>query len=66
MYLAELQTICTEYWKKISRLEENKYDLEMIEKFKQFEVIRPSTKSFYFIFFSKIKIDAKFQKFFFV
>lgn len=38
MYLAELQTICTEYWKKICRLEEDKYDLELVEKFKQHEV----------------------------
>lgn len=38
IYLAELQTICKEYWNKIARLEGDKYDLEIIEQFKNFEV----------------------------
>lgn len=36
--LAELQTICKEYWNKIARLENDKYDLEIIEQFKKMEV----------------------------
>lgn len=51
--LAELQTICKEYWNKIARLEGDKYDLEIIEQFKNFEVksdIR--TNLFNFIIFS--------------
>lgn len=38
IHLAELQTICKEYWNKIARLEGDKYDLEIIEQFKNFEV----------------------------
>lgn len=36
--LAELQTICKEYWNKVARLEGDKYDLEIVEQFKNFEV----------------------------
>lgn len=36
--IAELQTICKEYWNKIARLESDKYDLEVIEQFKNLEV----------------------------
>ncbi|XP_063703961.1 troponin I isoform X6 [Culicoides brevitarsis] len=35
---AELQTICREYHTKISRLENDKYDLELIEQMKKFEI----------------------------
>ncbi|XP_062538884.1 troponin I isoform X2 [Armigeres subalbatus] len=35
---AELQTIVREYWKRIFALEGDKYDLERIEKMKQFEI----------------------------
>lgn len=38
-HLAELQTICREYWNKVARLESDKYDLEIIEQMKKFEVI---------------------------
>lgn len=36
--LAELQTVCRSYYEKICKLEEDKYDLEVIEKHKAFEV----------------------------
>lgn len=36
--LAELQTICQTYWNKIKDLEGDKFDLEWIEKLKEFEV----------------------------
>ncbi|XP_053682345.1 troponin I isoform X2 [Sabethes cyaneus] len=35
---AELQTLCREYWKRITGLEGDKYDLERTEKLKQFEI----------------------------
>lgn len=38
MYVAELQTICIEYHKRISKLENDKYDLELGEAFKKQEV----------------------------
>lgn len=38
IHIAELQTICREYWNKVSRLEADKYDLEKVEQFKNFEV----------------------------
>lgn len=36
--IAELQTICREYWNRMVGLEGDKYDLERGEKLKQFEV----------------------------
>lgn len=36
--LAELQTICRDYYNKIVRLEGEKYDLEVIERMKAHEV----------------------------
>lgn len=36
--LAELQTICKGYHARIEKLEGDKYDLEVIERFKAFEV----------------------------
>lgn len=51
LYLAELQTICREYWNKIARLEGDKYDLEVIEQFKKFEVIgQPARVIFLYTF----------------
>jgi hypothetical protein len=35
---AELQTICREYHTKIARLENDKYDLELIEQMKKYEI----------------------------
>ncbi|XP_058063989.1 troponin I isoform X3 [Anopheles bellator] len=35
---AELQTICKEYWKRVFGLEGDKFDLERMEKLKQFEI----------------------------
>jgi hypothetical protein len=69
MYLAELQTVCTEYWKRISNLESDKWDLELVEKLKHYEVIGPSTNSFYFkkiLFFLKLKkLTQSFKSFYF-
>uniref|UniRef100_A0A8D8HCT7 Troponin I n=1 Tax=Culex pipiens TaxID=7175 RepID=A0A8D8HCT7_CULPI len=36
--IAELQTICREYWNRMVGLEGDKYDLERGEKLKQFEI----------------------------
>lgn len=47
IHLAELQTICKEYWNKIARLEGDKYDLEIIEQFKNFEVTSDTRTNFY-------------------
>lgn len=49
--LAELQTICKEYWNKIARLENDKYDLEVIEQFKNLEVTGQPTSSYFKILF---------------
>lgn len=38
--LAELQTICHEYWKRICGLEGDKYDLERASALKKMEVKR--------------------------
>ncbi|XP_035913648.1 troponin I isoform X4 [Anopheles stephensi] len=35
---AELQTICKEYWNRVFGLEGDKFDLERMEKLKQFEI----------------------------
>lgn len=47
IHLAELQTICKEYWNKIARLEGDKYDLEIVEQFKNFEVKSDTRTNFY-------------------
>lgn len=39
-YLAELQTVCHEYWKRICGLEGDKYDLERASALKKMEVKR--------------------------
>lgn len=44
--IAELATICREYWNKISILEGDKYDLEMIEQLKKWEVKSETRTSF--------------------
>ncbi|XP_044748018.1 troponin I isoform X14 [Coccinella septempunctata] len=41
---AELQTICRSYYEKICKLEEDKYDLEVIEKNKAFEIADLNTQ----------------------
>lgn len=38
--IAELQTICKEYWQRLFNLEGDKFDLEHIEKVKAQEVIK--------------------------
>lgn len=42
-YLAELQTICREYWNRICGLEGDKYDLERGSALKKMEVKRLNT-----------------------
>lgn len=37
-YLAELQTVCHEYWKRICGLEGDKFDLERASTLKKMEV----------------------------
>ena len=39
-YLAELQTVCHEYWKRLCGLEGDKYDLERASALKKMEVKR--------------------------
>lgn len=51
IHLAELQTICKEYWNKIARLEGDKYDLEIIEQFKNFEVKSDTRTSLYILLY---------------
>lgn len=51
IHLAELQTICKEYWNKVARLEGDKYDLEIVEQFKNFEVKSDTRTSFYIYIF---------------
>lgn len=54
IHLAELQTICKEYWNKVARLEGDKYDLEIVEQFKNFEVksnTRTNIYNFIFTYF---------------
>lgn len=48
--LAELATICREYWNKISILEGDKYDLEKIEQMKKWEVNIRNPHEFLVIF----------------
>lgn len=65
IHLAELQTICKEYWNKISRLEGDKYDLEIIEQFKNFEVKSDTRTNLYFYtyFFFSFFIDLDIFKY---
>jgi hypothetical protein len=51
IHLAELQTICKEYWNKISQLESDKYDLEKVEQFKSWEVKSNTRTNLYFYIF---------------
>lgn len=48
MCVAELQTICIEYHKRIANLESDKYDLELLEAFKKQEVTRDKKLHFTF------------------
>lgn len=61
IHLAELQTICKEYWNKIARLEGDKYDLEIIEQFKNWEVKSDTRTSLYiyiFLVFFNLEIQT--------
>ena len=40
--IAELQTICKQYWNRIYNLEGDKWELERLSKLKEFEVIKKS------------------------
>lgn len=67
MCVAELQTICTEYWKRINGLEGDKYDLERIEILKKLEVTFRPAQSFintfdYFNLFILLIMQNKKQK----
>lgn len=42
--IAELQTICSAYWQRIYGLEGDKFDLEHIQKVKEYEVKDQSTR----------------------
>lgn len=52
--IAELATICREYWNKISILEGDKYDLEMVEQLKKWEVKIRNPHEFLIVIFLRL------------
>lgn len=61
IHLAELQTICKEYWNKIARLEGDKYDLEKVEQFKNFEVKFRTPARVYLLLYFLVFIFGNFK-----
>ncbi len=69
--IAELQTVCQTYWKRIYNLEGDKFDLEYQGRLKQYEVTLqimaaiPEVFFFYFIIFFFFYIFVTFTIYFF-
>jgi hypothetical protein len=49
IHIAELQTICKEYWNIVARLEGDKYDLEIGQRMKSFEVKSDTRTNLFYI-----------------